>query len=244
MRLRSVLVFTSIIIASFYSSLAPATLIESRGYKLDTTTNIISDGELEWLNWDETIEMSLQNVYDDARFDGWRIATNDEMYGLLDNFFGPNLDVDMNSTRRERVNSTFGTQFGEEFFTLFTGFLDNFCGYPGVGPTCIANPQNRAKVLFGSPDNLKSLFIRDEYVWQVNTRNPPVNVWGYLEVNSGPNTISTNVWETGIALVRGVDKLSNESTNTIDVPSPPIFSLTAVLGVALFIRKKASQMAR
>ncbi len=67
---------TLLLLISFNGSSA---IIESRGYSLDTSTNIITGGELEWLNWDETISMSVANVYDSPLFSGWRLATSDEM---------------------------------------------------------------------------------------------------------------------------------------------------------------------
>lgn len=189
-------------------------IIESRGYSLDTSTNIITGGGLEWLNWNETIELSVANVYDSSQFNGWRLATSNEMRTLLNTFFGP---VDTNSSVKQRVDGDYGSAFGEEFFSLFTGYRDNFCGTSRNG--CLTNPQNRTLTIYGKEDSLRTLFIREDYDWGNDTTGF-ADVKGYLEIYTGPATTNSMLHNTGIALVRGVGSLPSQSTGSVSVSEP------------------------
>ena len=69
--------------------MANATLINHNGYVLNTDTNIVKGGSLEWLQWDETNALDLYNPaqYELYIADGWRIANNNEVVDLLNSFF-------------------------------------------------------------------------------------------------------------------------------------------------------------
>ncbi|MGH1485354.1 MAG: hypothetical protein ACRBCI_03985 [Cellvibrionaceae bacterium] len=63
---------------------AYSALVSHFGYTLDTDTNIVSGGGLEWLRWDRTIDDSVSTaLYQNPSF---RLASVDEMYGLLNTF--------------------------------------------------------------------------------------------------------------------------------------------------------------
>jgi len=55
-------------------------------YTHDTTTDIVSDGTMEWLQWDVTVGMSVDSALVQYESDGWRLAGSDEMTALLSNF--------------------------------------------------------------------------------------------------------------------------------------------------------------
>ncbi len=69
---------------------ASATLISYNGYSHDDTTDIVTGGGLEWLQWDVTDEMSidtaLTSVAGSYAGGGWRLASNVEMATLLNAF--------------------------------------------------------------------------------------------------------------------------------------------------------------
>ena len=67
------------------SQLANASLINVNGYSLNTETNIVSDGTLEWLQWDETKGLSIESALD--KHAGWSLASNDQMANLFNDFF-------------------------------------------------------------------------------------------------------------------------------------------------------------
>ena len=226
---------TLLLLISFNGSSA---IIESRGYSLDTSTNIITGGELEWLNWDETISMSVANVYDSPLFSGWRLATSDEMYDLLNTFFGPNLAIDTSSTVRQRINGDFGVEFGEDFFSLFTGFLDNDCGTSQLG--CLDNPRNQAQAMYGEEGALRMLIARDDFNWGNDSRGFS-NPFGYLQTQSGPSTIYPPITNTAIALVRGIGSTSTQPPTSVAVSEPNQLILFSVFLLAVLRFKSASE---
>lgn len=68
-------------------------------YTLDESTNIVTGGGLEWLQWDETVGMTVGQAITEYGVDGWRLATSTEMSNLLNSFFSVNtnslLDLDI-----------------------------------------------------------------------------------------------------------------------------------------------------
>lgn len=214
--------FTLLLSASFNGASA---IIESRSYSLDTSTNIITGGGLEWLNWNETIGLSEIEFYNSPLADRWRVATSNEMYNLLDTFFGPSQGIDENLSRGQSVSGETGPEFGEDFFVLFTGYRDNFCGSPKLG--CLNNTQNIAITNFGEDGLLKSLYIRDYFVWGNQTRGF-TNVKGSLRI--GDRGSASNV---SLALVRGIGSAPSQNPSNPTAVSEPnhlvIFSLLLLL---------------
>lgn len=115
--LRYVYLFAGLSIASINH----AAQITYAGYTLDTESNIVSGGGLEWLQWDQTAGQSpaaaLAN-YDTA---GWRIASNTEMAELFNSFgFGLTFQADENATQLVLLPgepNNFGT--ADHFIQLF-----------------------------------------------------------------------------------------------------------------------------
>lgn len=65
---------------------AQASLITHNGYTLDTNTNIVTGGGLEWLQWDATTNLSWNDVTDTNSSyyqAGWRVASLADMTGLF-----------------------------------------------------------------------------------------------------------------------------------------------------------------
>jgi hypothetical protein len=60
--------------------------ITHNGYTLDEGTHIVSGGGLEWLQWDQTLGRSVDDVITDPLFAGWRLANNNEMASLFNAF--------------------------------------------------------------------------------------------------------------------------------------------------------------
>ncbi|CAI3966901.1 hypothetical protein [Alteromonas macleodii] len=226
---------TLLLLISFNGSSA---IIESRGYSLDTSTNIITGGELEWLNWDETISMSVANVYDSPLFSGWRLATSGEMYELLNTFFGPNLAIDTSLNSRQRLNGDFGAEFGEDFFALFTGFMDNDCGTSQLG--CLTNPRNQAQAMYGEEGALRMLIARDDFDWGNDSRGF-FNAYGYLQTQSGPSTIYSPITNTAIALVRGIGSTSTQPPASVAVSEPNQLIFFSVFLLVVLRFKSASE---
>ena len=157
------------------------------------------------------------------------------MRNLLNTFFGP---VDTNSSVRQRVDGDYGSEFGEEFFSLFTGYMDNFCGTSRNG--CLTNPQNRTLTIFGKEDSLRTLFIREDYDWGNDTRGF-ADVKGYLEIYTGPSTTSSMLRNTGIALVRGIGSLPSQPTGPVSVSEPQHLMFFSIFLLAVLRFKSAPE---
>ena len=77
----------SLAVATFaLSANAYSATVSYSGYSLDTNTNIITDGDIEWLRWDQTIGMSIDQALSAYSADGWRVASNIEVATLFNSF--------------------------------------------------------------------------------------------------------------------------------------------------------------
>lgn len=222
--------FTLLLLASFNGASA---IVESRGYSLDTSTNIITGGGLEWLNWDETIGLSETEFNQSPLASSWRVASSREMYNLLNTFFGPSQEIDENLYRGQTIAGETAPDFGEDFFSLFTGYRDNFCGTTQLG--CLSNTQNLALTNFGEDGLFKSLFIRDYFDWGNQTRGFS-KVKGYLRI--GDPGSASNV---SIALVRGIGSAPSQNSSTPTTVSEPNHLGIFILLLLTAIRMKSAR---
>jgi hypothetical protein len=69
-----------------FSSSALAGLITYDNYILNEDTNIITNNNLEWLQWDETHLMSVDSALAAYSSDGWQLASNQQMSNLFNTF--------------------------------------------------------------------------------------------------------------------------------------------------------------
>ena len=63
-----------------------AEIITYAGYEHDTDTNVVNGDGLSWLRWDQTISMTANAAVSAYEAEGWRLANNIEMAGLLKRF--------------------------------------------------------------------------------------------------------------------------------------------------------------
>lgn len=120
----------SVAAALVLSAGANAELISYNGYTLNTDTNIVTGGGLEWLQWTETEGMSVNDAL--STHNGWRIATSTDVTNLINSFnFGLTSTYDpMEPAFSEITNSSalvnFMELFGarpDQFFELSTAVL-------------------------------------------------------------------------------------------------------------------------
>ncbi|WP_339806835.1 hypothetical protein [uncultured Marinobacter sp.] len=85
-------VFLSLI-ACVLAGNAYSGLITHNNYTLDTDTNIVTGGGLEWLQWDETLGLSIDDVTDpNSQYAqaGWSVVSDQQMAALFNEWaFGP-----------------------------------------------------------------------------------------------------------------------------------------------------------
>lgn len=76
--------FTALAVGSIgVSNAAP---ISFNGYDWDGSSDSVFGGGLEWLRWDETTGMSIDDVSSDPAYDDWEIASNVQMSALFNAF--------------------------------------------------------------------------------------------------------------------------------------------------------------
>lgn len=107
---------------------AQANLITHNGYTLDTDTNIVTGGGLEWLQWSEVKEfdLTLSYVLDPSNFlyqQGWRLASYKNMAGLFNDwgFGGSVWNIDENTRQRAYLSASGAEELSnrENFVDLF-----------------------------------------------------------------------------------------------------------------------------
>jgi hypothetical protein len=76
-----------ILAASLLTSTATlASEFTYNNFTLDSETNIVNGQNLDWLQWDETVNLSLDDAMTIYSNQGWRVASRDEMSSLLNAF--------------------------------------------------------------------------------------------------------------------------------------------------------------
>ena len=207
-----------------FSLSANATLISHYGYTLDTNTDIVSDGQLEWLRWDVTRDSydTVNNVLAQYAPEGWRLASNTEMVQLIEDF-----DFQTGFTAIENVTLDTGLRPMNSvselpylsFFELFG--ITNFdaCPYDGCdGSQAVygSDEDNDNKVKFAS------IHIHDVEYYD----------FGDVVLSSDWQSLDSEYHssdsESGIALVRTV----------VPVPAAAWLFGSALIGLAGIKRKK------
>jgi len=91
-------VILTLFVIGLFSSTSQASIISFNGYVHDDSTDIVTGGGLEWLQWDVTDGMTINQAL--ASNSGWRLATNTEMSTLFNSFtFGLLFDSDENTSQ-------------------------------------------------------------------------------------------------------------------------------------------------
>ena len=225
---------------------ANAILITERGFTLDTETNIVTDGVLEWLQWDELIGRGVADVLSDPFYDGWEIASTEQVADLFNTFFDLDPLRDGESTWPS-VEDTLQTRFrdygeGDEDVVDFLSLFGSrpYCVDSSADEfDCEGDPLLQIQVFFGEDTNNDN-YINQAYVgsaWRYRniTRGGPLETKGTQVVWEGPEDDIFFVWpDRSVALVRRAD-----------VPEPPTFLLLglAVIGL-LAIRRRGEKQRR
>ena len=181
-------------------SIATNAAISHNGYTLNESTNIVSGGGLEWLQWDETVRQSIDTALATYGHDGWRVASNVEMAELFSAFF-PQLawDTDEQTVQQLGLHDTLGSMDSPAnmFITLFGDT------YAAGGFQCCGTGDNlqKARAFFGADTDGDSLFnqavVFDEYTsWDAKLHDGSADLYG-----DGHKASLYGV-ENGVALVR------------------------------------------
>jgi hypothetical protein len=101
--------------------LANAALITHNNYTLNTDTNIVShtDGT-EWLQWDVTLNMTIDSALSSYASQGWMLASNTQMAGLFTDFgWGSSLLDDDNTVSYMAYSHRTEESSSDKFIALF-----------------------------------------------------------------------------------------------------------------------------
>jgi len=209
-----------------------ADILSYGGYTHDTTTDIVTGNGLEWLQWDATIGLSINDALTTYSADGWRVASNVEMAQLFNAFdFGLTFDIDESTDQRVKTgfsHDELGTEADRSFITMF-------------GDTYAASGQSScfsgdcfevSHAFFGTDPNANGLVNFAE------VREDNISATGTLldgEVILGGEAVTetlTGSW-AGVALVRDV--------SPVPVPAAVWLFGSGLLGlIGVARRKKAA----
>jgi hypothetical protein len=237
-------------VALVLSSLSvQAGVIEFNGYSRQDGSAVVTGGGLDWLKWDQTLGLSINDVKADNRFAGWRIASNQEMANLYNAFqFGKS---DWYANEMESQFSAVFTdatqQPNDMFISLFGDTHFSTCQSFDVTGLCYGMPFPFliSFAFFGSDDNKDNQYnlARVGSVYEdINGQwGAPVDRHYSAQLYSWTSGHccawgSSSMPNAGVALVRDAQI---QPPNT--VYSPSTISLLSVFGacILLRIRKKS-----
>lgn len=200
---------------------ANAATVTHNGYTLETDTNIVTGGDLEWLQWTETIGQTASEAMASYEGDGWKIASHQEMVALL-NAFNPigTYSLDENTYSSSIVANSDAKNFTSLFGDTWdaSGIIDEYVWNFSM-----------AGALFGSDNDNDGLInfakITPSYYYPDDGTQDP-----YMRLYSD-NSIYNNrgQLDIGIALVR---------VSTIPIPAAAYLFGSALIGLAGIKHKK------
>ncbi len=97
--------FAFLAVTLSYSTGAQALAENPRWYDGTFDSVTVDFGDLEWLRWDQTLNMSVNEALTTYESEGWRLATNEEMADLLNSYF----PVNANTTQYSQYDTTTNT---------------------------------------------------------------------------------------------------------------------------------------
>ncbi len=210
-----------LVLALSITNTAFASLITYNGYTLDTDTNIITDGEVEWLSWTLTDGMSMSTALTTFQSDGWEIANEDHVSGLMNDFFGDVLVWDNNAESNQFAWYAF--QAGEDVNTDFALQFNSLFGVTWGNPNATDFPVQSNAYYNSDRINGVSVYSDSTYYGQSD---------GQLRLYaSGISGGASSSW--GVALVR---EAQSESTDVPEPGSLAVFGIS-ILGLLRLKRK-------
>lgn len=213
-----------------FTQTSSAAIITSSGYTHDDTTDIVVGGGLEWLQWDRTVGLSINDanaLLDTIEGGGWAIASNQQMADLFNAFeFGLVFDSDENTYQFTSTGIQAGTESGTDL--VFISMFGDTYAAAGLSNNFGEGGFQASIALFGNDPDNDNLFnlaqVDDDYAYSTGT------------IKDGTVRLYDDRWqgdfslpEYGVALVRPLSA----------VPEPTLLMLFAagLLGVGIVRRE-------
>lgn len=201
-----------------------ASLVTYKGYTLNTDTNIVSDDSLDWLQWDETLGLSIEHSL--ATNSGWRLATTGEMSSLFDTFFPVN-----NWSIDENIASSYQPEFtnNDYLFANFSLLFGSTAQSYDSTTTTYLNHFTVTSALFGDDLDTDGYFQKalafdsSQYIRSGET----YNVLGLASLSEDEYNIQYNNVATGVALVR------DRSLTSVPEPSALLLVMLGLVCIPL-----------
>lgn len=211
-------------------------------YQVGSSPNIVLDSanNIEWLQWTETVGMSIDDALLTYSADGWFLATSAMMADLFNSFdlsYGSFVwDTDDNTAQAYNSGTDGDIELGTDREKIFVSLFGNtFTNYTSDDGTTSSNDLEYSGAFFGSDldsDGLYNFaFVYDDVALDTNSSNVIQNN-GRAEMRADSNTSSDSTGaRAGVALVRYV------STTPISVTSPSSVLILSLSIIFLSIRK-------
>ena len=203
-----------------------AGMIKYKEYIWDSSVNYVTNGSLDWLRWDQSLNLSIHQIETDPNFSSWRVASNDDIATLLNDFFNF-----FEWYSNESISQEYKGKFSEDD-TPFVNFLDLFGhswdSFDGCYLCVQLDHWRSTSIFFGNDLNndqyYNFLTIRDKSaIYNYVTGQRYFN-GSFISVSADDYYFTRTHPNAAIALVR----------NTQTVPEPNsllLFILTVFFGV-------------
>jgi hypothetical protein len=218
------------------NSFTQAALITYNDYTLDTGTNIVSGGGLEWLQWDVTRGQSIGDALTTYASQGWGIASNTHMAGLFNAFgFGASTPWDNNENTSQiqatpwNAGDDINSDPIEQFLALFgisflyggdPSYSDDHFDMTGAHFGLDSDADGKTNIALLNTDYILAVdagLERDGHA-RLLSDTANLNMFGPLDYY-------------GVALVRTIAPVN-------DVPAPSSYLLLALGIVGLAMRRR------
>lgn len=230
-----------VLIGCLLTSTVNATVISHHGYELNSDSNVVIGGGLEWLRWDQTFEYSIEIALQEYASRGWMLASENQMVNLFNAFgFGADVpwivDNDHQLSAHEPYANTDTTS--ADFFQALFGinFVQEGSGY-GVGEDRLSGSWAFYGSDIDGDQRYNSAEVYSAMTMRRNTGFPQYEFFGpYLPQDAQafltPNSV--NRFERGansVALVRQITTVP--LPNTVWLIGSALLSLFAASVVSI-----------
>ncbi|RVU32548.1 hypothetical protein [Neptunomonas marina] len=208
---------------------ASAAIINYAGYQYDDSSNVVVGDTLEWLRWDATLDLSINEALGIFAADGWRLALHDEVAGLYQDFgFGIALDANENTEQEVTLasNPTAEDDAANAFIELMGQTIFN-----GGFPFSPLDPFSGSMALYGNDTDGDGFYaftgVNDDFTDLFTGYNA-----GTVFKSSDDNAFTADVGVNtlGVALVRDVSA-------SVPLSSTALLFGAGVLGAAAARRR-------